>query len=314
MNLFSFIHHSSFDDQQMVINNKKSGGGRNLFKKVSVILELIKFSHTIFSVPFVIMSAFVAANGIPSIRQIAIIVFAVTMARSCAMAFNRLIDARYDEHNARTAYRVSYQRFIGRPFMWLFAIVCAALFIFSAGLLNRLSLLLAPLALMVLFGYSFTKRFTNASHFVLGAALGLAPIGAWVGINGEFAPPAFILGLAVLFWTAGFDIIYSCQDLDHDNMMGLFSIPKRFGIKIALRISLALHFLTVALLFLLTCWTGLTFIYIAGVCGVAGLLFYEHSLVKPYDLSKINVAFFNVNGMISIGLMAVTITDIFLTL
>ena len=297
--------------QTKVINDNGLGENSNIIKKIATILELIKFSHTIFSVPFVIMSAFIAANGLPPIRQILIIIFAVIMARSCAMAFNRLVDVKYDELNARTRYRASYQKFIGKKFLWIFAIVCAMLFIYASWMLNTLSLMMAPIALLVLLGYSFTKRFTNASHFVLGAALGLAPIGAWVGITGELALSPFILGLAVLFWTAGFDVIYACQDFDHDKAMDLFSIPKRFGIETALKISWGLHLLTVVLLFLLIPHTELSFIYATGVCGVAGLLFYEHTLVKPDDLSKINIAFFNVNGMISIGLMVVTIVDIF---
>lgn len=294
------------------LNTEPLNPGRehNIFGKISVVLELIKFSHTIFSVPFVIMSAFMAAGGLPSLRQTIIVVFAVTMARSCAMAFNRLVDAHYDEHNGRTAYRVLYQKAIGRRFLWVFAVVCAMMFVLAAGMLNGLSLMFAPVALLVLLGYSYTKRFTNASHFVLGAALGLAPIGAWVGIRGELAWPAAILGLSVLFWTAGFDIIYSCQDFEHDKEMGLFSVPKRFGVKAALQIARILHILTVILLFMLIRYTDLGIIYIVGVCGVAGLLSYEHSLVKPDDLSKVNIAFFNVNGIISIGLMAVTIIDI----
>lgn len=294
-----------------LINSNELVGSKGLLKRISVIFELIKFSHTIFSLPFVIMSIFVAANGVPSTRQTLIIIFAVTMARSCAMSFNRLIDTKFDGSNKRTAYRVTYQRFIGRSFLWFFAITCAVLFVISAGLLNKLSLYMTPLALIVLFGYSYTKRFTNASHFVLGAALGMAPIGAWVGITGEIGLPAVVIGFAVLFWTAGFDVIYACQDFDHDKMMGLFSIPKRFGIKTALTISLFLHILTVLLLFSLNLYTDLGYIYFIGVCGVTGLLFYEHTLVKPQDLSKINIAFFSVNGMISIGLMVVTIIDIF---
>lgn len=286
-------------------------GGQSVFKKIAVVLELIKFSHTIFSLPFVIMSAFLAANGVPSIRQLVIIVVAVTMARSCAMAFNRLVDVKYDELNERTAYRVTHQKSVGKFFMWFFAIACAVLFVVFAGMLNKLSLVMSPIALVVVFGYSYTKRFTHASHFVLGAALGLAPIGAWIGIRGESGMSAYILGIAVLLWTAGFDIIYSCQDYEHDKKMGLFSVPKKFGIKTALRISVAMHVLMVASLFLLLRYTDLSYVYFAGVFIVAGLLIYEHSLVKPNDLSKINVAFFNINGIISMGLMVMTIIDIF---
>ena len=294
-----------------MINSNGAVEKQTLFKKVAVVLELIKFSHTIFSLPFVIISAFIAANGLPSGKSIIIIVFAVTMARCCAMVFNRLVDTKYDEHNARTAYRVSHQMLVGRPFMWLFAVVSAGLFVISAGMLNKMSLCLAPIALVVLLGYSFTKRFTNASHFVLGAALGMAPVGAWVGVKGGLDFPPFLLGLAVLLWTAGFDIIYSCQDFDHDKTMGLFSVPKRFGISTALKISRALHLSTVVVLFMMVGCTDLRFFYMTGVCGVAGLLIYEHSLVRPDDLSKVNIAFFTINGMISVGLMLVTVVDIF---
>ncbi len=298
-------------EQHNTFSSDGNGCGRGIFNKISTILELIKFSHTIFSLPFVIMSMFLAAWGIPSLRQFIIIVIAVTFARSCAMAFNRLIDTEFDKHNERTAYRVERQKSIGRPFLWLFAIGCAAGFIIASGMLNKLSLMFAPVALVVLFGYSYTKRFTNASHFVLGMALGLAPIGAWVGIRGEFGAPSFVLGIAVLLWTAGFDIIYACQDINHDKTMGLFSIPKRFGAEKALKISFVLHSLMVALLFALIACTDLRFFYFSGVCGVAGLLVYEHSLVKPNDLSRVNVAFFTVNALISIGLMGMAIIDIF---
>jgi len=298
-------------EQAEILNYSEPGEKQGLFKKIAIIFELIKFSHTIFSLPFVIMSAFLAAGGVPSIRKLIIIVLAVTMARSCAMAFNRLVDTRFDEQNERTAYRVTHQKLVGQPFMWVFAIGSALLFVLFAGMLNKLSLMLSPIALVLVFGYSYTKRFTDASHFVLGAALGLAPIGAWIGIRGESGVPAFIIGIAVLLWTAGFDIIYSCQDYEHDKRMGLFSVPKRFGIKSALKISTGLHILMVVFLFLLFRYTALSYIYLAGVCVVMALLIYEHSLVKPTDLTKINVAFFNINGVISIGLTVMTIIDIF---
>lgn len=286
-------------------------GGCNILKKIAATLDLIKFPHTIFSVPFAIISAFLAAKGLPSIKQLVIILIALVMARSCAMAFNRLVDARYDEYNPRTAYRISHLKSIGRGYVWLFTIVCAGIFVLSSAMLNRLSLYMSPFALFILLGYSYTKRFTLTSHFILGLSLALAPIGTWIGIKGEFGLPAFILGAAVLFWTSGFDLIYSCQDVTHDKRMGLFSIPKRFGIKAALRLSLILHILTIILLVILICYTTFSFIYLSGVGIVTGLLFYEHSLVKPDDLSKVNLAFFNINGIISIGLMVMSLIDIF---
>lgn len=285
--------------------------GCSILKKIAATLDLIKFPHTIFSLPFAIISAFLAAEGLPSIKQLVIILIALVTARSCAMAFNRLVDAKYDECNPRTTYRISHLKFIGRGYVWLFAIVCAGIFILSSAMLNRLSLYMSPFALLILLGYSYTKRFTHASHFILGLALALAPIGAWIGINGEFGLPAFILGIAVLFWTSGFDLIYSCQDVTHDKRMGLFSFPKRFGIKAALRLSLILHIITIVLLVILIRYTTFSFIYLSGVGIVTGLLFYEHSLVKPDDLSKVNLAFFDINGIISIGLMAMSLIDIF---
>lgn len=258
------------------------------------------------------MSAFIAADGMPSIRQIVLILGALIMARSCAMTFNRLVDAKYDILNPRTDYRVRLQSFIGRPNLWIFTVICALLFVAFAGGLNRLSLLLSPVALLIIFGYSYTKRFTNLSHFALGLALAFSPIGAWIGVKGEITLAPFILAFAVILWTAGFDIIYSCQDLQHDIKTGLYSIPKKMGIKNSLMLSSILHFLMVIILILFMYFTNLDIIYFAGVCFVGVMLFYEHSLIKPHDLSNINIAFFTVNGSISIILMVVTIVDIFI--
>ena len=280
-------------------------------KKFTSILELIKFQHTIFSFPFAIMSAFLAASGVPGMKQLLLILAALVTARSAAMSFNRLVDTHYDIYNPRTAYRVTLQKQIGRKNVWIFTILCCALFITCAWLLNRLAFYMSPLAIIIIFGYSYTKRFTNLSHFVLGLALALSPIGAWVGIRGTLTTTPFLLALAVVLWTAGFDIIYACQDFEHDIKSGLYSIPKKLGIKTALMLSGILHLLMVFVLLLLTRYTDLGVIYTIGVCVIAALLFYEHSLVKPKDLSRINIAFFTVNGIISIGLMGVTLIDIF---
>ena len=280
-------------------------------KKVTSILELIKFQHTIFSFPFAIMSAFLAASSVPGIRQLLLILAALVTARSAAMSFNRLVDTHYDIHNPRTAYRVTLQKQIGRKNVWIFTILCCILFITCAWLLNRLAFYMSPLAIFIIFGYSYTKRFTNLSHFVLGLALALSPIGAWVGIRGTLTTTPFLLALAVVLWTAGFDIIYACQDFEHDIKSGLYSIPKKLGIKTALMLSGILHLLMVFVLLALTRYTDLGVIYTIGVCVVAALLFYEHSLVKPKDLSRINIAFFTINGIISIGLMGITLLDIF---
>lgn len=302
------------DNQQLFANEidgiKKSN--QNIFLKLNTILRLIKFSHTIFSLPFAVMSAFIAANGMPDIKQLLLILGALVMARSCAMSFNRLVDAKYDVLNPRTDYRIQLQSIIGRPNLWIFTIACTFLFVACCGGLNRLSLLLSPVALLIIFGYSYTKRFTNLSHLVLGLALALSPIGAWIGTTGECAFAPFVLAFAVLLWTAGFDIIYSCQDLQHDIKAGLHSLPKKMGIKNSLRLSSILHFLMIIVLIIFMKFTDLSIIYFTGVCFVGVMLFYEHSLIKPHDLSNINIAFFTVNGLISIMLMIVTLVDIFI--
>ncbi len=276
------------------------------------IFKVIKFSHTIFSFPFAVMSAFIAAGGMPGLRQLLLIIGALVLARSCAMSFNRLVDAKYDIHNPRTAYRVPLQNYIGKANLWFFTISCAILFVVCAGMLNRLSLIISPLALLIIFGYSFTKRFTNLSHLVLGLALSLSPIGAWIGVTGGITVAPFILAFAVLLWTAGFDIIYACQDLQHDIKYNLHSIPKMMGIMNSLILSSALHFVVVITLFTFMYFTNLSYVYLGGVVFVGIMLIYEHSLIKPHDLSKINLAFFTVNGIISMVLMAATIVDIFI--
>ena len=285
---------------------------QNILQKLYSILRLIKFSHTIFSLPFAVMSAFIAANGSPSLSQILLIIGALIMARSCAMSFNRLVDAKYDISNPRTDYRIGLQDLIGRPNLWIFTVFCAILFIVFAAGLNLLSLLLSPVALLIIFGYSYTKRFSNLSHFALGLALAFSPIGAWIGVKGEIALAPFILAFAVLLWTAGFDVIYSCQDLQHDIKAGLYSIPKKMGLKNSLRLSSILHFLMVIVLIIFMYFTNLGIIYFGGVCFVCIMLFYEHSLIKPHDLSKVNMAFFTVNGLISILLLIVTLVDVFI--
>ena len=283
----------------------------HLLQKITTLLNLIKFSHTIFSFPFAVMSAFLAAGGMPGMRQLLLIIAALVTARSAAMSFNRLVDTHYDINNPRTTYRVTLQKKIGRTNLWMFTILCATLFILCAWLLNRLALYMSPLAILIIFGYSYTKRFTHLSHFILGLALALSPIGAWVGIQGTLAVTPFLLSFAVVLWTAGFDIIYACQDIEHDIKSGLYSVPKKLGVRGALILSGILHLFMVGILIALPRYTDLGVIYSIGVFIIAGLLFYEHSLVKPKDLSKINTAFFTVNGIISMGLMGVTLIDIF---
>jgi 4-hydroxybenzoate polyprenyltransferase len=281
-----------------------------LLNKLSVIFADIKIQHTVFALPFAVMSAFIAAGGIPETIKLMWIVVCMVGARSAAMAFNRIADARFDLKNPRTQERALPSERVDVKSYWLFLIVSSTLFIFAAGMLNSLALYLSPVALVVVFFYSLTKRFTAYTHFWLGLSISIAPVGAWVAIREEVSFVSLILGAAVVFWLIGFDIIYSCMDIEFDRVNDLNSIPQKFGIGIALRIASVSHALMVVLLFALLHSVGeLGFIYGAGVVIVTGLLIYEHLLVNPDDLSKINMAFFNVNGVISIGLMVFVVID-----
>ncbi len=283
---------------------------KHVFNKIGVILESIKFSHTVFALPFAIMSAFLAADGMPSVSRLFWIAMCMVGARSAAMSFNRIVDARHDAINPRTADRPIPAGKLTTFETAVFMVVMIALFVFSASRLNRLAFALSPVALAIILGYSYTKRFTNYSHFVLGLSLAIAPVGAWIAIKEEFHPVAILLGLAVLLWTAGFDIIYACQDVDFDKKVGLYSLPTRLGISQALVMSSALHAAMIALLTIIFFMANLGRPFLVGVLCVSLLLLYEHSIVKPHDLSRVNAAFFNVNGAVSILLMALTIADI----
>jgi len=281
-----------------------------LLVKLSEIFADIKIQHTVFALPFAIISAFIAAGGFPETNKMLWILVCMLGARSSAMAFNRIVDVRFDVKNPRTQDRALPAGRVDIKSYWLFLIASSALFVFAAGMLNLLALYLSPLALLIVFFYSFTKRFTAYSHFWLGLAISIAPIGAWVAIREEISFSSLIIGVAVVFWLVGFDILYSCMDVEFDRRSGLKSIPQKFGIENALRIALISHVMMVVfLLGLLLFVDELGFLYFAGVVIVTGLLFYEHYLVRPDDLSKINIAFFNMNGMISIGLMIFVIID-----
>ena len=281
-----------------------------MFAKLSVIFADIKIQHTIFALPFAIMSAFIAAKGFPQTEKIIWIIVCMVGARSAAMAFNRILDARFDAKNPRTQNRALPAGQVDVRSYWLFLITSSAIFIFAANMLNSLALYLSPVALLIVFFYSFTKRFTAYSHFWLGLAISIAPVGAWVAIREEISFSSLILGAAVIFWLVGFDILYSCMDVEFDRNSGLKSIPQKFGVQNALRIAFASHGMMVVFLLGLLLFVGqLGVLYSAGVLIVAILLFYEHSLVRPDDLSKINIAFFNMNGIISIGLMVFVIID-----
>ena len=281
-------------------------------RKLRIILEMIKFEHTVFALPFAVMSAFIAADGFPPLEKLGWILVAMVGARSCAMAFNRLADAEIDSKNPRTATRAIPAGLITKSAVWGFTIISAALLVVAAWQLNPLAFALSPVALAVVMGYSYTKRFTAFSHFWLGLALSISPVGAWIAIQGSFALTPIILCLVVLLWTAGFDIIYACQDVNFDRKHGLHSIPAKIGIRWALWLSSALHVIAVLLLLAIPFLVELGIFYYSGVGIVVLIFIYEHAIVKPTDLSRVNLAFFTLNGMISLVLMALSITDILL--
>ncbi len=281
-----------------------------LIKKLQIVLEMVKIEHTIFALPFALIGAFLAARGMPRPAEIGWILLAMVGARSAAMAFNRLVDLPFDARNPRTANRALPKKQLTSAFVIAFIVGSSAIFVFAASQLNRLSLALSPLALGIIFFYSYTKRFTWFTHLFLGMALACAPIGAWVALRGSISLPPLILGLAVVLWVAGFDVIYACQDVEFDRRESLYSIPKRFGIAGALWISGALHLTMVLILAFLFRSEGLGSISILGLTLVAFLLAYEHSLVRPTDLSRANTAFFTINGWISILLFVTVMIDL----
>ena len=269
------------------------------------VLEMIKFEHSIFALPFALTGALLAARyargmAWPSWSQIAWIIVAMVGARSAAMTVNRIADVRYDRENPRTRNRALATGALSFGFAWAFTFASAAVLVFAAWRLNRLALELSPLALAILFLYSYTKRFTMWSHLVLGFCLGMSPAAAWIAIAGSLDPRMLILCAAVTLWVGGFDVLYACQDLDFDRRAGLYSVPKRFGIARALLIARAMHVVMVALLAWLAASFGLPWPAWAGIAVVAALLAYEHSLVHANDLRRLNAAFFAVNGYISL--------------
>jgi 4-hydroxybenzoate polyprenyltransferase len=272
--------------------------------RIKTVLEMIKFEHSVFALPFALTGALLAAratrHGWPSLRQILWIVVAMVAARSAAMTMNRIADLRYDRENPRTQQRALATGALSLEFAWLFTVVAVAIFFLAAWRLNPLALKLAPLAIAILFFYSFTKRFTNWSHLFLGFALGISPVAAWIAITGGLDLRMLILCAAVTLWVGGFDVLYACQDVDYDQRAGLFSVPKKFGIAKALLIARVMHIGVIALLAWLALSFGLPWPAWAGIAVVAALLAYEHSLVKADDLSKLDAAFFAVNGYISI--------------
>jgi 4-hydroxybenzoate polyprenyltransferase len=281
-----------------------------MLKKILILLEMIKIEHTLFALPFAFMGALLALEGIPRPIQICWILLAMVGARSAAMAFNRLVDLPYDARNPRTAGRALPQGLLQRGPVVGFILVSSGILLFSAYRLNPLAFRLSPVALAIVFAYSYTKRFTWSTHFFLGVSLACAPIGAWIAVRGDLTAVPLLLGAAVVLWVAGFDIIYSCQDVEFDRGQALHSIPRRFGVRRALWISGLLHMAMVGILAFLFWHQSLGFVSFGGLALVAVLLTYEHWLVRPSDLSRVNAAFFAVNGWISILLFLTTGADI----
>jgi 4-hydroxybenzoate polyprenyltransferase len=288
-----------------------------IWYRLRLTLDMIKFEHSVFALPFALTGALLAfreggfdGRGIG--RQLLWIVVAMVAARSAAMAFNRLIDADIDARNPRTKMRHLPAGLLSRGFTRGFVVAASLLLFFAAFELNQLCLRLAPAALGILFFYSFTKRFTTFSHLVLGLCLGIAPAAAWIAVRGSLDPRILLLTAAVTFWTAGFDVIYSCQDYEFDCQEGLWSVPRVVGIRAALMLARLLHVLMVGCLLLLVVTLHLGALALAGVGAIVALLIYEHTLVKAQDLSRVNAAFFTMNGYVSVLFFLFWAADIFL--
>jgi 4-hydroxybenzoate polyprenyltransferase len=282
------------------------------FRNVGVTLEMIKWEHSIFALPFALTGAMLAARCVPHAAQIFWIVVCMVSLRSAAMAFNRWADASLDATNPRTASRAIPSGLLSRGFAGGFTLAMVAVFVIAAARLNKLTLLLAPVALLVVLSYSYTKRFTRWSHLVLGLALGIAPSAAWIAVRGSLDPRIVILTVAVMFWVAGFDLLYSCQDVEHDRREGLFSVPSTLGVKTAFWIARLMHVAMIALLVWLAQVFALGSFALVGIAAVAALLLYEHLIVSPGDLRRLNAAFFTMNGVISVVYFAFVAADLLL--
>jgi 4-hydroxybenzoate polyprenyltransferase len=281
-----------------------------LIRKLQITLDMIKFEHTIFALPFAFIGALLARKGLPTGWQIAWIVMAMVGGRSAAMAFNRIADAPYDKLNPRTSARALPRGILSKQFAVTFTVLMSGLFVVAARKLNPLCFYLSFPTLAILLSYSYTKRFTSLSHLVLGFSVGCAPLAAWLAIRGQFDWPPVLLSAAVMFWVAGFDLIYALQDIDFDRKANLFSLPAKLGVAPSLRISTLFHCATVVLLAATAFSSGLGWLAFTGIAIVAGILYWEHRLVTPQDLSRINVAFFNLNGYVSILLLLTFAGDI----
>ena len=282
----------------------------SFWKNTAATLEMIKWEHSIFALPFAFTGAVLAAGGWPQLRVLGWIVLCMVAARSAAMAFNRLVDRKLDADNPRTAMRALPAGSLSAGFVAGFVLVGSLVFLGAAAMLNRLSLELAPLALLVLLAYSYMKRLTRWSHLVLGLALGIAPAAAWIAVRGSLDARIVVLTGAVLLWVGGFDVLYACQDFDHDRKVGLNSVPQAFGLEASFWIARAMHLGMLLMLIWLIALFGLGKVAIVGVAVVAALLLYEHSIVSPRDMRRMNAAFFTLNGVISVLFFVFVATDV----
>jgi 4-hydroxybenzoate polyprenyltransferase len=284
----------------------------SLWKNTAVALEMIKWEHSIFALPFALTGAVLAAGAWPSLRVLGLIIVCMVAARSAAMAFNRLVDAKLDAANPRTAMRALPAGTLTNNFVAGFVVVSASMFLLGAAMLNRLTLFLAPVALAVVLAYSYMKRVTRWSHLVLGLSLGIAPSAAWIAVRGSLDPRIIVLTLSVLLWVGGFDVLYACQDYEHDRNVGLNSIPQAFGLEAAFWAARLMHLAMLATL----CWLVSLFVLgkiaMLGICFVALLLLYEHLIVSPRDLRRMNAAFFTLNGVISVVFFGFVTADVLL--
>jgi 4-hydroxybenzoate polyprenyltransferase len=281
-------------------------------KNLKITLEMIKWEHSIFALPFALCGAMLAAGGLPAWHQLAWVIVAMVAARSAAMAFNRLADASIDAANPRTSTRALPVGSLSPGFVTTFVLIACGIFVLAASQLNRLTLWLSPVALAIVLFYSYTKRFTRWSHLFLGFALGVAPTAAWIAVRGSLDPRILLLTAAVTFWVGGFDVIYACQDYDFDRGHDLHSVPRHLGIHAGLWVARGFHLVMLGLLVALVISFGLGRIAVAGVIAVAVLLAYEHSLVRHDDLSKLNAAFFTMNGVISVVFFSFVAADLLL--
>jgi 4-hydroxybenzoate polyprenyltransferase len=282
----------------------------NVLRSTRVTLEMIKWEHSIFALPFALTGAVLAAGGWPSLRVLCWIVVCMVGARSAAMAFNRLADSEIDAANPRTATRALPKGELSKSFVLCFTILAAGVFFLGAAMLNRLTLELAPVALIVVLAYSYMKRITRWSHVVLGLALGIAPSAAWIAVRGSLSPRIVLLTGIVILWVGGFDVLYACQDFEHDRKAGLNSVPQAFGLEGAFWIARLMHLGMAVLLFVLLHAFGLGMIALVGMVLVIVLLAYEHAIVAPHDLRRMNAAFFTLNGIISMVFFVFIATDV----